>query len=269
MVSNLFIIVLYADDLADCKTINSLRRLKNSDQIYLHFQINGTRDFSSELHDLFAAEYARVTCSFDGSNRGIVHAYQDAILRFGNECDWITLFDQDSVFDESWYDVLVDNLSYMQTMEVALAPRIMSAAEQISPFRVKWGRVISHKRKSGFPVCINSLTTFRASYLRRLAGDFPVRFFLDAFDVWLFYRIHRDGLGFRLLDVTLEHGLSLNEGTVSETMLARELMSLINTAQVSPLFIPMSLLRFIIRQVKLAVAMRSLRPFNLFATYSR
>ncbi len=265
----LFVVVLYTDDLGSCTTIASLGRLAFTRQIHLHFQINGTRDFSSELHELFDADYGRVSCAYDGCNRGIVHAYREAVRIYGGGSEWVTLLDQDSDFDVTWLDTLNAGLSNMQPDDVALVPRIVSSGAQISPFRLSLGRVIPFDSDGGFPVCINSLTTFRAGYLQKLADDFPVSFFLDAFDVWLFHRMHKAGLSFKLLDVTVKHELSLSSGAVSETMLARELMSLINMTRISLTLMPMSLLRFIFRQLKLAARMRSLRPFNLIATYRR
>ncbi len=198
-----------------------------------------------------------------------MHAYREAVRIYGGDCEWVALLDQDSHFDAAWLDALNAGLTNMRSNDVALAPRIVSSDVQISPFKLSLGRVIPFDRDGGFPVCINSLTTFRGDYLQKLADDFPVSFFLDAFDVWLFHRMHKAGLSFKLLDVTVNHELSLSSGAVSETMLARELMSLINMTKVSPVFMPMSLLRFMVRQFKLAARMRSLRPFNLIATYRR
>jgi len=264
----LLIVVIYTESLDECGTLKCLKQLdsryRNVAHLYIH--INGRSDFSAEIEEMFRDDFAHLTIWFDGRNRGIVYAYKHAVLDAGKDVRWITLLDQDSSFDGRLFEAINTFETRMHPSDVAVAPLVFDTRNgvQLSPFRVFFGKSLPFSTGIGFPVCINSMTTFRADYLLKLAPSFPIDFFLDAFDCRLFYQMHKSGMQVHIFhDLIMGHNLSLIESDHGDTYWAREIMALINSTKISPAFFPLASMRFFLRLVRASWQDRTLRYFNL------
>ena len=271
-IDHLVVVVVYADSLAQCPTLDCLQTLDagQRERMHLYVYINGRVDLRPELQSRFGGGFGRVSLAYDGRNRGIVYAYRQAILEAGPGVQWITLLDQDSRFDARLFAWREGEDLAPDPLVVALAPVVRDArgGRQVSPFRVFLGRALPFSAPRGFPVCINSMTTFRAAFLVRLAPSFPVGFFLDAFDVWLFHQMYRQGVGLRIMaDQIVEQALSLSDAPPDEVFWAREVMALINSTKISPAFLPLAAARFSWRLVRVSWREKTLRYLHLMQNY--
>ena len=269
---NLFIIVIYSKDIYLCSTITSLL---NIDPLYLknvglYFYINGKEDFGPQLKTVFGN--VKVWSYYDGKNVGIVKAYQKAISEVGGNYNWITLLDQDSKIDNRFMKAIITlPPSRMIDNKVAVAP-IVKANNGIilSPTKNFLGRSFSFKSKFGYPTCINSMSTFKSEFLLQMAPEFPVDFFLDAFDNWLFYRMYKLKLKFMVLyDVDFYHDISLINPEINDVYWAREMMFLINTCRISIINFPLTFMRFLWRLFRVVIKTGNVRCLNLVEIYRK
>ncbi len=269
---NLFIIVIYSNDISICTTITSLL---NIDPIYLknvglYFYINGKDDFGPQLKTAFGN--FNMWSYYDGKNVGIVRAYQKAITEVGEKFDWITLLDQDSKIDNRFMNKIT-NLSSRRMInnEVAVVPIVKANQDIIlSPTKNYLGRSFSSKSKFGYPTCINSMSTFKSEFLLHMAPNFPIDFFLDAFDNWLFYCIYRKKLCFVVLDdIDVYHNISLINPEINDVYWAREIMFFINTCRISIINFPLTFLRFLWRLLKVVIKTKDIKYLNLAAIYRK
>lgn len=271
---NLFIIVIYSKDICLCSTITSLL---NIDPLYLknvglYFYINGKEDFGPQLKTAFGKKCMNVWTCYDGKNVGIVKAYQKAITQVGEKFDWITLLDQDSKIDNRFIKAITNlSSSRMIKNEVAVAPIVKANNDIIlSPTKNFLGRSFSFKSKFGYPTCINSLSTFKSEFLLQMAPRFPIDFFLDAFDNWLFYRMYKLKLSFAVLDdVEVFHNISLLNPVINDVYWAREMMFLINTCRISIINFPLTFLRFFWRLFRVIIKTGNIRCLNLVDIYRK
>jgi len=270
----LVIVVIYAGSLDECRTLRCLQELSvgHRQQMHLYVHINGTSDLRQELQEQFQGTFGRLSVSYDGKNRGIVYAYKTAVIACGSSVQWITLLDQDSVFDNRLFDAIEAAVPSLSANEVMLAPvvRENKSGAQVSPFRVFLGKAIPFRSVIGFPVCINSMTTFRSEYLVKLAPYFQIDFFLDTFDCWLSHSMHCQGLKVKVLqDVVTGHELSLAESDHGDIYRAREIMALFNATRISWKFFPLAAVRFFWRLSCVSWQDKTIRYFNLFEHYRK
>lgn len=270
--NRLVIVVIYAGSIDECHTLRCLQELSRGhrQQMHLYVHINGTSDLRDELQVQFQGAFGRLSVIYDGKNRGIVYAYKTAVLACGSSVQWITLLDQDSVFDNRLFDAIEAATPSLSANEVMLAPvvRENGSGVQVSPFRVFLGKALPFRSVIGFPVCINSMTTFRSEYLLKIAPYFQIDFFLDTFDCWLFNSMHRHGLKVKVLqDVVTGHELSLAKSDHGDIYRAREIMALVNATRISWTFFPLAAVRFFWRLSCVSWQEKTLQYFNLFEHY--
>lgn len=271
---NLLIVVIYTENILVCTTVTSLLKVDSAHlrDIGIYFYINGKRDFSREIREMFHGRCKYLHTFYDGKNRGIVYAYKKAVMEEGKNFEWITFLDQDSVFDDRYIKVITHLSKYhFEQSTVAIVPIVKATDEiQLSPSRIFLGKGMPYSSRFGYPTCINSMTTFRSSFLIEMAQNFPVDFFLDAFDNWLFYQGYKRRLGLHLLeDVVVYHNISLINAELNDTYWAREFMSVINTSRISFTFFPLAALRFIWRLFRMIWQRKDIRYLNLMRIYSK
>lgn len=159
----------------------------------------------------------------DPRNLGIVPAYNYAwTAAKENGSQWLLLLDHDTELTELYIRGIL-NLPEMGLEVAAVVPKIISENTMISPVYSDSLRPLKEERpKEGLqekPVmAINSGALIRLEFLNEIGGfnlDFP----LDYLDHWLFYEIYAKGYSVWLLDVTLEHELSVMD--YSRVSLAR------------------------------------------------
>jgi len=269
---HLIVIVIYSMRLDDCPALTCLRKLDPSFQsdCHLYVHINGKRDFTSEIMRMYSGSFSSVTIKYDGHNRGIVCAYRQAILNLGKNVEWITFLDQDSIFDNSLFNAINASIPCLLENEMVLAPVVKGngSGVHISPFRVFFGKAIPINSVFGYPVCINSMSTFRSEYLLKLEPDFKIDFFLDTFDCWICHHMHMQGMKIKVLqDVITRHTLSLEKTDNGNIYRAREIMALINAVKISWTFFPMAVARFFWRLMRVSWQEKTIQNLNILENY--
>lgn len=270
----LIVVVIYSTSLDECPTLVCLQGLNPGFQgnCHLYVHINGKRDFTPDIERMFNGRFASVTIQHDGYNRGIVYAYRQAILDLGKNVQWITLMDQDSIFDNRLFNAVEATIPSLSTNEVVLAPVVRENGNgvNVSPFRVFLGKALPFNSLIGYPVCINSMSTFRSDYLRRLAPYFHIDFFLDTFDCWICHHMHRQGMKVKvMLDIITGHELSLTRLRYGDIYRAREIMALVNAARISWTVLPVATARLFWRLSRASWQEKTMQYLNLIENYRK
>ncbi|WML54773.1 glycosyltransferase [Neobacillus sp. PS3-12] len=186
--------------------------------------LNGkmTKDLSVILYDnspnsqhFDSKKYENVQISYkhDPRNLGIASAYNYALeAARENGSEWLMLLDHDTEIT-SEYTEAVMNCDEQDSSVAAIVPKINSENQMISPIYSHTLRPLQgDKPVPGIqerPVmAINSGALIRIEFLNKIGG-FNEEFPLDYLDHWLFHVIYDHGYKVRLLDVMLEHELSV------------------------------------------------------------
>lgn len=209
------VVVLYKLKPEESKTFLTLKK-------YLFSKFEHLSDFELILYDnspepqaFSPLEYKGVQINYihDPRNLGIVPAYNHAWEKAKeNGSKWLLLLDHDTELTEEYVNK-VFKLGEFSKEIAAVVPKIQSENQMISP-------VFSHSLRpltEDMPVpglqekpvmAINSGALIAVDFLNKLGG-FNEGFPLDYLDHWLFYEIYALGSKVWLLDVTLEHELSV------------------------------------------------------------
>ena len=209
------IVVLYKCDLNDSPTIRGLiSNYNNNPKLFEHFRLiiyeNGQRD-SKDIIFPFNAEHIR-----KDNNEGVAKAYNYALkAAIEDNCEWLLLLDQDTKIPNNFISKLIDRISSANSQEVvAIVPKIYYNESQISPSEVRWGgvhRPIEDNNLDTSELEINALgsgSSISVAYLMGIGG-FNNEYWLDGLDRWLFRKIYLSGNKVILVDVELQHGLSI------------------------------------------------------------
>ncbi|PLR82600.1 glycosyltransferase [Bacillus sp. V33-4] len=226
------VVVIYNQKIEECRTFQSLK-LKMFDKVERSTDVGFVLyDNSQEQQEFYADEYEGISIMYihDPRNVGISIAYNYAwSVAKKNGSEWLLLLDQDTeITDEYVHHIM--NLQEKDKTVAAVVPKIKYNKQMISPVYSDTLRpLLSEKPSEGNqnqPVmAINSGSLLRVSFLNEIGGfndDFP----LDYLDHWLFYEIYSKGYKVRLLDVSLDHDLSVMDyGNIS----AKRYVSILNS----------------------------------------
>jgi glycosyltransferase involved in cell wall biosynthesis len=154
------------------------------------------------------------TAVWAGFNRGLAQAYNDALAFCTSRgAQVLVTLDQDSEIIPAYISALRKDSEHLHGSTVALCPEITSANRVISPFatgplgRKRYGRTVDP------PAAINSFSAYSVQSLVTLGG-FEEFYWLDALDLSTYARLARGKMKVRVMDVRVEHNLSLLSGTV-------------------------------------------------------
>ncbi|WP_413307064.1 glycosyltransferase [Bacillus sp. 1P10SD] len=209
------VVVFYKQKPEESKTFLSLKSTLFSKQecknnIELIFYDN-----SPVKQDINPIHYEGIHISYihDQRNLGIAAAYNHAwTVAKENGSEWLLLLDHDTDLTDKYVNEIL-NLPQLSKDIVAIVPKIISEDKMISPVYSHSLRPLQEELPvSGLqekPVmAINSGALIKVDFLNALNGfnqDFP----LDYLDHWLFFEIYARGKKVWLLDVILEHELSV------------------------------------------------------------
>ena len=150
-------------------------------------------------------------------NLGIATAYNFAwSVAKENKSNWLLLLDHDTELTDDYFNEVFNNLE--KTKDVAaVVPKINSENTMISPVFSDFLRPLKEDRPlPGLQVkpvmAINSGTLISVDFLNEING-FNQDFSLDYLDHWLFFEIYHKGRKVWLMDITLEHELSVMDYT--------------------------------------------------------
>ena len=144
-------------------------------------------------------------------NHGIEVAKKEKI-------DWLLLLDQDTIIPSNYLESFLNvNFPTLDDNVVCAVPKVLPlvGSKIISPIKIYWG-VFFRSFKTLTPgilkmkiTGINSGTFLSVKFIDELGG-FDSRFPLDMLDHWYFSEISRCKQKVLLLDLTINHNLSVN-----------------------------------------------------------
>lgn len=149
-----------------------------------------------------------------GYNRGLAGAYNDALAfsaRHGAEV--LVTLDQDSVVTPAYLSALAEGVATMREPVVVLCPKIRSHGRLTSPFVARPLKLRRYGLAGAGACAINSFSAYSVRFLQSIKGVDEF-YWLDGLDYSTFARIHRAGKCMALLDVEVEHNLSLLSGGI-------------------------------------------------------
>jgi GT2 family glycosyltransferase len=209
------VMVLYKQKPEESKTYQTLLQalLKKSDRV---------KELEIILYDNSPEEYSftppaiegiHINYYHDARNLGIATAYNFAwSFAKANNSQWLLLLDHDTELTEA-YMVAVLNLPPLTENIAAVVPIINSEKIMISPVFSGSLRPLQGERpvpgiQEKRVMAINSGALIRVDFLNKLNG-FNQQFPLDYLDHWLFFEVYERGYKVQILDVALEHELSV------------------------------------------------------------
>lgn len=168
---------------------------------------------NSQKFDQKKYENINITYKHDSRNLGIATAYNYAwSITKTNGSEWLVLFDHDTEVTRQYVQQMLE-VNEVDRDIAAVVPIISCEGTVISPVYSDTIRPLQQERpKAGVqqkPVmAINSGSLIKVSFLNQING-FNESFALDYLDHWIFYEIYSKGFKVQVLDVNLEHELSV------------------------------------------------------------
>jgi GT2 family glycosyltransferase len=209
------VVVLYKLKPDESKTFQTLKQIMNSTsnpfkdiELILYDNSPDKHDFTPPPH-----EGIHITYYHDPRNLGIATAYNHAwSVAKGNHSQWLLLLDHDTELTQEYFNAIL-TLDNIPENVVAVVPKINSENTMISPVYSHSLRPLKEERPSpgiqDKPVmAINSGAFVSVQFLNEING-FNEDFALDYLDHWLFYKIYEKNRKVYLVDVELEHELSV------------------------------------------------------------
>ncbi|WP_339916175.1 glycosyltransferase [Yeosuana marina] len=218
----LIVLVLYNQFLEDSETFKSLINVVK-DSLDFKYKIV-VYDNSLIVRDnlLFLEQfeaYFEIDYVSDSTNPGISHAYNYAFkIAQKSKVSWLLLLDQDTKLPLNYIRTFLDTVDYSNTSIVGYVPRIFGElnGSLISPFKINSFGLMRNISKdiNGLidygVIAINSGTFISVDFISDINGfseDYP----LDMLDFWLFTEIFINKKKVCLLDINIEHNLSISD----------------------------------------------------------
>lgn len=223
---------------------------------------------NSPLRQVSVAEESNLFAyRHDPANSGLAAAYNWALeIAQSHGFSWMLLLDQDSQLPSTFLASLVGAVELYDTKQsvAAIVPFVKDGLAEISPRRVRFGRLAPLSRQSPpLSECevtaINSGAAIRVSFVQSLGGFNP-DYRLDCLDHWLFRQLYAQGKRVALSGSVIEHDLSVSDYR-NQVNLARYrgILSaevLFVTTQKHRREIPVYMIRLMLRAVKQLVIYR-------------
>lgn len=213
------VVVLYKLKPDESKTFHTLKQIMNS--------INSPlKDLELILYDNSPAKHhftppqvegIHITYHHDPRNLGIATAYNYAwSAAKENNSQWLLLLDHDTELTLDYFNSIL-TIEDIPENVAGVVPKINSENTMISPVYSNSLRPLKEERPTpgvqNQPVmAINSGALISVAFLDEING-FNQDFALDYLDHWLFYKIYEKGRKVYLMDVELEHELSVMDYT--------------------------------------------------------
>lgn len=209
------VVVLYKLKPEDSKTFQALKQTLflqkeqlNDIEIILY-------DNSPEINEFDYTEYEGIHISYhhDPRNFGIVTAYNFAWdYANSNGSKWLLLLDHDTELTTEYINEVI-SITALPKEVMAIVPKIRDGEKIISPMYSHSLRPLKEEIPlAGIqeqPVtALNSGTLIQVSFINEIGG-FNTSFPLDFLDHWMFFEIYANGYKVMVLDITLEHELSV------------------------------------------------------------
>ncbi len=173
-------------------------------------------DNSPEAQRLSASSFGRYV--HDGTNPGLARRYNDALKQaVAAGATWLLLLDQDTGLTPAYFDqleALADSLAGDPHI-VGILPRLVAGERLLSPHIPEFRRS-PYRLHLGVAGLLGGLIRgFNSGAMLRVAalqaiGGFPEQYWLDYLDHATFHRLQATGGEFFIMDVSLDHELSIH-----------------------------------------------------------
>jgi hypothetical protein len=204
------IIVLYKTSLEDSLSFQTLQ--KNISCLRIKYRLLLYNN-SPEIVIPQSENYIVVNAT---KNDMLLGAYNYALKQaVDNNCKWLLLLDQDTSLTIEYFEAL--NYVLPTTNAAAIIPKLKCGQKHLAPEMYSstlgpWG-ILKDITKSGIIkdktiAALNSSALLSIKALQSIGG-FPNEFPLDMLDICVFYKLSKDKNEFYLLDVELQHDLSV------------------------------------------------------------
>jgi GT2 family glycosyltransferase len=149
-------------------------------------------------------------------NGGLASAYNQALSKaIEADAEWLLLLDQDTVLTPALFPAVFETIESPPMPEIcAIVPKLARHGKVLSPQIV--GRFHNHDFPSAFLgtyngqiTALNSAACMRTQALVAI-GRFPREYWLDFLDHIIFHRLQAAGGKVLILNIVLEHSLSLH-----------------------------------------------------------
>jgi GT2 family glycosyltransferase len=211
------VVVLYECTLGDSKTLLSLAEACRqhsglSKRISLLIYDNSRYPQSANLDRW---NFGVVKYHHASENGGLAAAYNQALsMAIEADIQWLLLLDQDTVLVPTLFPALVTAIEFPLPPEIhGVVPKLMQQGEILSPQIV--GRFHNHDFPVAFSgtfrgkiTALNSAACLKVQALAAIGG-FPREYWLDFLDHIIFHRLQAAGARILILDIVVEHSLSL------------------------------------------------------------
>lgn len=156
-----------------------------------------------------------LTYQHDAENGGTRAACMHAVaLARQKNCQWLLLLDQDTHLPINLKDAMTAAVREARGTPAAVVPRVWHGHQPISPATISMLGTIRPLPQDSLPphgsrvTAIASGSLLNISYLEAM-GPIPERLWLDGVDHWIFSGIYTRGGSVCLVEVPLQHNLSI------------------------------------------------------------
>lgn len=199
------VLVIYNQKIEDSPSFQSIRNyLKGNFDVIIYDNSQVPQILDKEQYN-FPIDYVH-----DYRNLGIANAYQYALDKTSNA--WLVLLDQDTNLTSDYFNELNDSLLKLDEETVVAVPKVFADGKIVSPasnikYTLESNQLVEGKQVESV-TGINSGACFRVSWLKA-NGGFNQKFPLDYLDHWLFFSVYQSGHFVYLMNVVIEHDLSV------------------------------------------------------------
>jgi GT2 family glycosyltransferase len=221
------VVVLYKCGFRESRTVQSLLQCCREDEDIAEQLSILLYDNSPEAQEFDATAWPsmRVAYQHPAENGGLAAAYNEALAAAREQhIDWLLLLDQDTVLYPAFFHALFAATRNSRAEICAVVPKLVQEGKLITPQVVRFfqNRYLPAGFSGVYPTKITAMNS--AACLRVQAvvdiGGFPTKYWLDYLDHAVFHWLQAAGGKVLILDVAIEHRLSL-KNMEAEMSLAR------------------------------------------------
>lgn len=210
------VVVLYKCTLSESRTVQSLRECCQEDQDIAEQISILFYDNSPDAQEFDAAAWPsmRIVYQHPVENGGLVVAYNQALaVAREQHIDWLLLLDQDTVLYPAFFHALFAATTNPPAEICAIVPKLVQEGKLITPQVVRFfqNRYLPAGFSGVYPTKITAMNSAACLRVRAIVdiGGFPVKYWLDYLDHVVFHWLQAAGGKVLILDVAIEHRLSL------------------------------------------------------------
>jgi GT2 family glycosyltransferase len=210
------VVVLYKCTFSESRTVQSLLQCCREDkdiaeQLSILFYDNSP--VAQEL-DATAWPSMRIAYQHPAENGGLAAAYNEALaVAREQHIEWLLLLDQDTLLYSAFFHALSAATRNPPAEICAIVPKLVQEGKLITPQVVRFfqNRYLPGGFSGVYPTKITAMNSAACLRVQAMVdmGGFPAKYWLDYLDHVVFYWLQAAGGKVLILDIAIEHRLSL------------------------------------------------------------